>query len=86
MSFRLDIIYDEPDIASLSNKIDSVQYNAALAIIGEIQVRPKEERYQELGLESLKRRRWLRRLYYLYKIASTKMHPYLYELLPPIQT
>ena len=41
--------------------------------------------YQKLCLESLKDKRWLRHLCYLYKIASTKMPPYLYELLPPLQ-
>ena len=40
--------------------------------------------YQELGLESLKERRWLRRLCYLHKVLSTKLPTYLYELIPPI--
>ena len=80
-----DIIYDQPNNASLSDKIQSVQYNAALAITGAITGTSKEKLYQELGLESLKDRRWLSRLFYLYKIASTKMPPYLYEILHPLQ-
>ena len=40
--------------------------------------------YQELGLESLKDRRWLRRLCYLHKVLSTNLPAYLYELIPPI--
>ena len=44
----------------------------------------QERNYQELGLDSLKRK-WLRYLCYLYKIVSTKMPPCLYEILPPLQ-
>ena len=40
----------------------------------------KEKLYQELGLESLKNRRWFRRLCHFYKIVSTKLPPYLYEI------
>ena len=40
--------------------------------------------YHELGLESLKDRRWLRLLCYLHKVLSTKLPTYLYELIPPI--
>ena len=69
----------------MSDKIESVQYNAALAITGAIRGTSKEKLYQELGLEFLKDRRWLRRMSYLYKTISTKVPPYLYELIPPIQ-
>ena len=56
-----DIIYDQPNLSSLANKIESVQYNAALAITGAIIETSKEKLYQELDFESLKDRRWLRR-------------------------
>ena len=36
--------------------------------------------YRELGLDSLKDRRWLRRLCYLHKVLSTKLPTYHYEL------
>ena len=52
--------------------IDSVQYIAAPDITGTIKETLKEKLYPELGLESLKDRRWLRRLCYLYKIVSAK--------------
>ena len=45
---------------------------------------PQEKLYQELGLESLNERRWLRRLCYLHQVLSTKPSTYLYELIPPI--
>ena len=80
-----DVIYDQPNNSRLSDKIESVQYNAALAMTGAIRGTSKEKLYQELGLESLKDRRWLRRMSYLYKIISTKLPPYLYELIPPLQ-
>ena len=54
-------------------------------ITGAIRGTSKGKLYQELGLESLKDRRWLRRMSYLYKIISTKLPPYLYELVPPQQ-
>ena len=80
-----DAIYDQPNLSSLTNKIESVQYNAALAITGAIRGTSKEKLYQELGFESLKDRRWLRRLCYLYKIVSTKQPAYFYDLIPPFQ-
>ena len=45
----------------------------------------QKKNYQELGLDSLKDREWLRSLCYLYKIVSTKIPPYLYEILLPLQ-
>ena len=75
-----DVINDQPNLSSLTNKIESVQYNAALAALTS-----KEKLYQELGFESLKDRRWLRRLCYLYKIVNTKQPAYLYDLIPPFQ-
>ena len=75
-----DVIYDQP----IYNRLLVVQYNAALAITGAIKGTSREKLYQELGLESLKDRRWLRRLCYLHKVLSTKLPTYLYELIPPI--
>ena len=80
-----DVIYDQPNNSRLSDKIESVQYNAALAITGAIRGTSKEKLYQELGLESLNDRRWFRRMSYLYKIIFTKLRPYFYELIPPLQ-
>ena len=68
-----DVIYDQPNNSRLSDKIESVQYKAALAITSAIRGTSKEKLYQELGLESLTDRRWLRRMSYLYKIISTTL-------------
>ena len=55
-----DVIYNQPNNNRLSEKIESIQYNAALAITGAIRGTSREKLYQELGLESLKDRKWLR--------------------------
>ena len=52
-----DVIYDRAFNESFQNKLESVQYNAALAITGAIRGSSREKLYQELGLESLKSRR-----------------------------
>ena len=65
-----DIIYDQPQNESFCEKLESVQYKAALAITGAIQGSSRERLYQELGLESLKSRRWYRRLRCMYKIIK----------------
>ena len=57
-----DIIYDQPHNQTLSDRIESVQYNAALAITRAIRGNSRERLYQELGLESLSNRRRYRRL------------------------
>ena len=54
-----DVIYDQPENKSFSSKIESIQYNASLAITGAIKGTSQEKLYQELGLESLRSRRWL---------------------------
>ena len=43
-----DIIYDDPSNIKFFQKIESVQYNAALAITGTIRVTSPEKLYQEL--------------------------------------
>ena len=58
-----DTVYDQPNNSSLSEKIECLQYNAALAITGAIKGSFKEKLYQELGFESLKDRRWMRKLF-----------------------
>ena len=57
-----DIIYDQAYNASFHQKLDSIQYNAALAITGAIRGTSKEKLYDELGLETLEKRRWYRKL------------------------
>ena len=46
-----DVIYDQSNLFCLTNKIQSVPHNAALAIMGAIRGTSKEKLYQELGFE-----------------------------------
>ena len=48
-----DIIYDQPRNDNFTQKLESVQYNAALAITGCFRGTSREKLYNELGLESL---------------------------------
>ena len=80
-----DIIYDNSSNASLSQMIESVQYNAALAITGAIRASSREKLYHELGLESLHDRRWYRKLCFYYKIKHNDCPLYLTELLPNVK-
>ena len=81
-----DIIYDNSSNATFSQMIESVQYNAALAITGAIHGSSREKLYQELGFESLHDRRWCRKLCFYYKIQHNNCPLYLTELLPTIKT
>ena len=53
-------MYDKAFNESFHAKLESLQYNATLAITGAIRRSSTEGNYEELGLESLKSRRWYR--------------------------
>ena len=80
-----DIIYDQPHNTSFCDMIESVQYNACLAITGAIKKSSRERLYQELGLESLRDRRWYRRLVFFFKIVNGLSPNYLHSFLPENQ-
>ena len=63
-----DIIYDKPNNKRFCQKLKSKQYNAALAITGPIRDTSQTKIYKELGLESLKFRRYFRRFWTFFKI------------------
>ena len=48
-----DIVYDRAFNESFHKNLESIQYNAAIAITGAIRGTSSEELFQELGLESL---------------------------------
>ena len=66
-------------------KIEKVQYQAALAITGCWRGTNRNKIYEELGWESLSDRRWSRRLFYFYKIHNNLTPEYLRENLPRIR-
>ena len=77
-----DMIYDQPQNQSFCDKLESVQYKAASAITGAIQGTSRNKLYQELGLESLKSRRWYKRLSCMFKIMKKEAPYYLIDLIP----
>ena len=68
-----DVVYDQPSNDALSSKLQTVQYIPALAITGAIKGTSCKKLYQELGLEYLQQRRWMRYLCLFYKVVSTKL-------------
>ena len=58
-----DVIYDRAYNTSLHQTIESIQYNAALAITGSARGTSREKLYQELGFKSLQQRTWYKKLF-----------------------
>ena len=77
-----DIIYDQAFNNSFHQKIESLQYNAALAITGAIRGTSREKIYQELGLESLQQRRWYGKPFLFFKVYKNQCRKYLFDIIP----
>ncbi len=90
-----DVIYHIPpkkcefsQDTSLNNhmeKLESVQYSAALAVTGAWKGTSREKLYEELGWESLSLRRWSRRLVLFYKIVNGITQDYTRYPIPKLQ-
>ena len=52
-----DFVYDQPNNDSFCSKIESIQYDAALATTGAIRGTSQTKLYNKLGLKSLRSRR-----------------------------
>ena len=81
-----DVIYDQHYNNYFHQNLESIQYNAALAIASAIRGSSKEKFYQELGLESLKQRRWFRKLCYFFKITKNQSPKYFFDKIPTTRT
>ena len=81
-----DIIYNRAYNTSFHQNIESIQYNAALAITGAVRGTSREKLYQELGFESLQQRRWYRKLCCLFKKVNNQSPRYLFQLVPSLNT
>ena len=66
------------NLTSFHQKLESIQYNARLAITGAIRGTSKERLYQELNIEPLQLRRWYRNLRMFYQIYQSKSPQYLF--------
>ena len=80
-----DVIYDQRNNKSFCSKIERIQYNAALAITGAIRGTCQTKLYNELGLESLKLRKWFRWLCTFFKIKIYGKTEYLLNKIPSSQ-
>ena len=80
------IIYDQPQNEYFCEKLESVQYKAALAITDAIQGTSRDKIYQDLGLESLKSRRWYERLRCIVKILKEEAPNFLISFVPKSET
>ena len=66
-------------------KLESVQYSAALAVSGAWRGTSREKVYAELGWESLSLRRWSRRLTLFYKFINNLTPGYTKDPIPPLR-
>ena len=79
-----DVIYDRAFNESFQTMLESVQYDAALAVTGAIRGSSREKLYQELGLEPLKSRRWYRKLCLFFKLKKNEHPSYLFDIIPKV--
>ena len=77
-----DVKYDQAYTASFHQNIESVQYNSALGYYRCCKRLSKEKLYHELGLESLEKRGWYRKLCCFYKIFRNQSPEYLFNIIP----
>ena len=90
-----DVIYHIPvkvcefsgniTLPNLTEKLESVQCSAALAVSGTWKGMPREKLYAELGWESLNSRRWSRCLILFYKFISNLAPKYTTDPIPPLR-
>ena len=76
-----DIIYDQAYNVSFHQKLESIQYNSALAITGAIRGTSTEKLYNELGSETLEKRKWNRKLCCFYKVYKSHSPKYLFNII-----
>ena len=79
-----NVMYDQAYNVSFQQKVESIQYNAAVAITGAIRGTYKEKLFEELGLESLQHSRWYRKLCCFYKILKDQSPKYLFNIIPKL--
>ena len=76
-----NVVYDRAFNDLFHQSLESLQYSAAMSITGGIRGTSSVKIFQELKLETLKSRRWLRKLYLCYKLVG-----YLFQLIPENNT
>ena len=79
-----DTNHDQEYNASFQQKVESIQYNAAVAITGAIRGTSKEILFEKLGLESLQNRQWYRKLCCFYKVLKGQSPKYIFNIIPKL--
>ena len=77
-----DIIHGQTYDALFHPKLEFIQYNSAQAITGAIRGTLKEKLYNELGLETLEKRRWYRKVCCNFEILRYQCLKYLFNVIP----
>ena len=77
-----DVLHDQAFNNSFKEKLESIRYNACVALTGAISSTSKEKIYQEFGSESLQDRRWCRKLCLFYRVLENENPKYLSSLIP----
>ena len=67
-----DVIYDQHYNNCFHQKLESIQYNAALAITGAMRGSFREKLGQKSGLETFQQQRLFRKLYYFIKVTKNQ--------------
>ena len=77
-----DIIYDQVYNFSFLQKLESIQYNSELAITGAKGGTSTAKLYNELDLETFKKRRWYRKLCFSIKFIKVNLQNTYLTLFP----
>ena len=77
-----DTIYDRSFNESFQSKLESVQYNATLAITRAIRGSSRQKLYQETGLKLLELWQWYRKLGLFSKLKKIEHLFYLFNTIP----
>ena len=78
----VDVLYDQAYNSYFHEKLESIQCNACFAIAEAIRRTSSKKLDQYVRLESLKSKRWRRKLCHFYKILNEKSPSYLFNLFP----
>ena len=78
----VDLIYDQSNNESFTQKTERIQYKAALALTGAIKGTSQSKLYSELGFESPKFRCWFRKLCTFFKLKTSGLPEYLFDPIP----
>ena len=76
------ILHDYTLNNSFYERLESIQYNAALAITGAMRGSSREKLCQELDFEFLQQRRWYRNLCLFFNIIKNQSSKYPSKLIP----